>query len=116
MLLFYNYYKKRQWVTTPHFRTLISTSFLVWINATSIACFLNKENFFLGGSKELFLLKFLSTLTILMFLFNTIGNKKELDSLTFDRNQTKRGNLFLILYVIVSIAIMVLGIIYASKK
>ena len=111
MFLIYNDYKTGKWKEAPRLHMLVSMAVLALINIVTIFCFFKRGNIFFDGSRWLVVLKFLVFVSVLATGFNFIGSKKIIEKFSFSSEKIRTGNIFLVVYISISIITLILGII-----
>ena len=115
MFLFFRYYNTSKWGSPAYFRTLSSMSMLLFFHISSLLSFIGMGNLLFDGM-GLFLIKFLVLYSLSIFLFQKIATKHELRKMKYESHQIKKGNWLLILYFVLSMALMGISISTISPK
>ncbi len=111
MFLFYRYYKSGRWESVPYFHTLCSMSLLLFLHIAALLCFLDKGDLLFGKDKNIFILKILTLFALSFVAFWKLANEKDLEAAEYNEVTIRKGNRLLVLYLILSFAVLVLSIV-----
>jgi hypothetical protein len=117
--LFYRYYSTGPTKDIPYFSTLCALVMLIGLHVFQILVLFNKVSFLPVSSKntraENFLIIALCLLPIFL-ITAAIVKKSDLQEMTYEEAKVKRGYMFLILYIVLSIALLLLLILYRKGR
>jgi len=117
--LFYRYYSTGPTKDIPYFSTLCALVMLIGLHVFQILVLFNKVSFLPVSSKntraENFLIIALCLLPIFL-ITAAIVKKSDLQEMTYEEAKVKRGYMFLILYIVLSIALLLLLIFYRKGR
>ena len=109
--LFYNYYSKGSTKDIPYFSTLCALVMLFILHFFQLIILFGWKDLLFSSHKgnrtEDFILMGLY-LTPVFLLFWRLVSKSDLENLSYDEIQIKRGSIFLVLYIILSMLALVL--------
>jgi len=117
--LFYRYYSTGPTKDIPYFSTLCALVMLIGLHVFQVLVLFNKVTLLPVSSKnpraENFLIMALCLLPIFL-ITAAIIKKSDLQEMTYEEAKVKRGYMFLILYIILSIALLLLLIFYRKGR
>jgi hypothetical protein len=120
MFLFYRYYSKGGTYRIPYFSTLCAVVMLVYIHIFQLLIIVNKVDFILPLKKnDGWPLKYLKMALIFLPLFlilNVLVKEKDLRSLKYPIDSIRKGNIAIVVYIMLSVALLFLLIILIPKK
>ena len=120
--LFYKYYSTGGTKSIPYFSTLCALAMIVILHVFQILVIFNGMDLLPATSAKPGterLIKYFETAIFLspLFLFlSLIIKKKELQSMHYEEKKLKKGNLFLIIYIILSMALLIFLILLKKNK
>lgn len=116
MFLFYRYYSKGGTHRIPYFSALCATVFLIYIHIFQILIILGKVDEVLPmEADDAKIIKYIKLGLFLLPLFLVIGylvKERELKELTYDESAIKKGGLALVAYIISSVVLLLVLIIF----
>lgn len=115
--LFYRYYSTGATKDIPYVSTLCALVMLLGLHIFQVLVLLNKVNLLPTSTENTRALNFLIIALCLVPIFLLMAfvvRKSDLQELRYEENRIKKGNLFLIIYIIASIALL-LCLILAKK-
>jgi hypothetical protein len=115
MFLLYRYYKHGRWEKLPYFHALCSIAFLLFLNIAAFLCFIKQALWLFGGNKETFIIKFVLLFIVFVAASWIVAPEQELQTAKHDDAKIRKGYLVLILYVLLSIALLLLGIFFKRQ-
>jgi hypothetical protein len=118
--LFYRYYSTGGTRRVPYFSTLCALSMILYIHLFQVLILINRvDDIIPGGGNETRPIKYLEMGLFFVPIFLLVAffiRKKELEQMNYDKSIIRKGYFFLIGYLILSFAILVLLILYKKGK
>ena len=119
MFLFYKYYSKGGTHRIPYFSALCATVFLIYVHIFQILILINKVDEVLPMDKgDAQFIKYIKLAAFLLPIFFVIGylvKERDLKVAEYDEIAIKKGQIYLVLYIIVSVLALILLMIFKIK-
>ena len=119
MFLFYRYYSKGGTRDIPYASALFAVGFLVFLHIFQIVIILDKVSllsFFEAKNRFDRYIKIALFMLPIFFIINLLVKERDIKNLTYTKEKIKRGNIYLIIYIVLSFAlIFVLMFLFPSK-
>lgn len=119
--LFYRYYSKGGTKYVPYFSTLCAIAMIILLHIFQLLVIFNGMNLFPSGATpgSARLIRYLEMgllLVPLFLLLSVLIKKRELQSLQYDESKIKQGSIYLISYIVLSVALLVFLIFLKKGK
>jgi len=117
--LFYRYYSTGPLSDIPYFSTLCALAMLFVLHLFQVLIVFDAMNFIPTDGSQAKVGNFLKMALFLapIFLFLVfIVKKSELQKMHYDDSQIKRGNIYLIIYIVLSFALVILLTLFKKGK
>ena len=115
--LFYRFYSTGKTYGIPYANTIAALSMLFFLNLFSVLISLKIPNLVPSFDKSHWITSYFKTALFvipILCLFILLIRKKDLVKMHFEEDRIKRGNLYLIIYIVFSMAILSLLTFYGS--
>jgi hypothetical protein len=109
MYLFYRYYSRGGTKRIPYFSTLCAVVFLIYIHIFQILIVLDKVDFSPIKNDDVKIVNYGKIAVFLLPFFLIISylvRPKDLQNLSYTEAQIRKGNTFLVVYVILSVTLL----------
>lgn len=118
--LFYRYYSTGGTRRVPYFSTLCALAMIVYIHLFQILILINRVDDIIPGSgDEARIIKYLRMALFFAPIFLLLAfliKKEELKKMNYDKHVIRKGYFALVLYVIISFAVLILLMLYKKNK
>jgi hypothetical protein len=118
--LFYRYYSTGGTRRVPYFSTLCALAMIIYIHLFQLLIIINRVNDVIPGSEdETRPIKYLKIALFFIPIFLLLAlfiKKDELKKMHYDSSVIKRGYFYLVSYLIISFAILILLMLYKKGK
>ena len=109
MYLFYRYYSTGGTRRIPYFSSLCAVVFLIYIHIFQILIILNRVDLLPMGKDDARIEKYGKAAIFLLPIFLIISflvKPQDLKNISYDEAQIKKGNIYLIIYVVASVILL----------
>ncbi len=109
MFLFYRYYSKGGTFRIPYFSALCATVFLIYIHIFQVLIILRKVDWLPMIKGDLRIINYGKLALFLLPVFLIVGlmvKERDLKNVRYDEQRIKKGGIFLIIYIIITILLL----------